>query len=381
MKTNVSITSRSALMPPSNRPALRAALIGGIALATAGVQAQTYSLVPISPPAGTFRSGVTAINNHGVVVGHTSVWSGNTEVSGPIYMWSAGTAVALPRTWTSETPTDISDTGLIVGRGGSVDSPRAVYWQPVEGGGYVAGDWNALLPAGSPLVLRSAYGVSHDGQFIVFGANNTVTGVMGAVVGRVEAQGMTVWTIPTIGDPPVNLLQSGATGIHFDGTTLRLAGSCKPESSSLSHAFRWELDVATGTTVMIGLDSRSTTARSVNGYGSAAGYAHNSLACVWYIDGTMQQLPTLGGATNQALCINDAGFVVGRSTRSGRNSLEHAFRWHPTTGMRDLNSLMSSSDTSGIELMAAFKINNTGQILAQGVKKNRYVNVLLTPVP
>jgi uncharacterized membrane protein len=381
MKTNLSVNSSPALS--YSRPALRrAALVLGIALSAASAQAQTYTLTPINPPAGSVGSTVFGMNNHGAVVGATSVKSGKNTVAGPAFVWAAGTSAALTTPLSAScAANDISDTGLIVGRTGGSPT-RAVWWQAAAGGGYATGDWNALLPVGSPLFLHEAMAVSADGQFVVFDGSNSTTGLWGAVVARLEPQGLTLWTIPTIGDPPVNLRDSLADDIHFDGTTVRLAGSYTPEGTNLSLAFRWELDVATGATAMTGLDSRQTNARSVNSSGTAAGYTYlGYLACVWHADGTMQQLPTLGGTTNAANSINDAGYAVGWSARSGRNATNHAFLWHAATGTRDLNALKSPADTSGLELTTAYQINSAGQILARGVTKTTSANVLLTPAP
>ena len=384
MKTNLTVNSNPALS--FSRPVLRrAALVLGIALSAASVHAQTYTLVPINPPAGSVGRTVAGMNNHGAVVGATTVKSGKNTVAGPAYVWVAGNAAALTTPLSAAgAANDISDTGLIVGRTGGSPT-RAVWWQAAAGGGYATGDWNLLLPAGSPLFLHEAMAVSADGQFVVFDGSNSITDLWGAVVARVEPAGMTIWTIPTIGDPPVNLRDSLAFDIHFDGTTVRVSGAYTPEGTSHNYAFRWELNNLTGSTVMTDLDNnpnRATNANSVNGSGLAAGYAFFPYtAYVWNGSSAGQQLPTLGGATNVAHSINDSGYVVGWSARSGRNATNHAFIWRSVTGTRDLNALKSSSDTSGLELTTAYRINASGQILARGVTKTTSANVLLTPAP
>lgn len=381
---NKSTTSRLTGVFSLHSAALALGMMFGSAPDAAG---QTYTLAQIHLPSGSFRGGASGINNHGVVVGNNSIMSGKQEVTGPGFVWANGTAISLPylpAPLQRASLQDISDNGLIVGYGlveGDLSASRAVWWQAAPGGGYATGDWNALLPAGSSWTLLNAWAVSDDGQFVAFSGANTVTGVRSAMVGRLDPGGLTVWTIPTIGNPPVNLSQGSAYAIHFDGNTVQVTGSCRPEGTPQTLAFRAELDVTTGATAAIVLDSRSSSGRSINGSGTAVGTTNSSSACVWNVDGTTVPLPTLGGAANSAADINDNGFVVGRSTRSGRNSLEHAFLWHPTTGMRDLNSLKSPSDTSGIELMAAFRINASGQIIARGVIKNRYQDVVMTPAP
>jgi hypothetical protein len=84
----------------------------------------------------------------------------------------------------------------------------AVWWRPVAGGGYESGNWNDQLPAGSPLNLMEARAISSDGQFVAFDAENTQTGLLGIAIARVETGELTIWTIPTGGNPPVPLNDS-----------------------------------------------------------------------------------------------------------------------------------------------------------------------------
>ena len=82
MKTNLTVNSNPALS--FSRPVLRrAALVLGIALSAASVHAQTYTLVAINPPAGSVGRTVAGMNNHGAVVGATTVKSGKNTVAGP----------------------------------------------------------------------------------------------------------------------------------------------------------------------------------------------------------------------------------------------------------------------------------------------------------
>jgi probable HAF family extracellular repeat protein len=115
-----------------------------------------------------------------------------------------------------------------------------------------------------------------------------------------------------------------------------------------------------------------------------AGFRRNSgvdRAVYWNQNGTMQDIGTLGGTAATARSINDAGKVVGWATTGGRKAVSHAFLWDSSTGMRDLNALKSPTDTSGLELTSAAKINNAGQILAGGTSKTLGSKiVLLNPV-
>jgi hypothetical protein len=104
-------------------------------------------------------------------------------------------------------------------------------------------------------------------------------------------------------------------------------------------------------------------------------------AFYWNSSGVKQQLGSLGGGRTFLNSINESGYTTGWSERSGKNVATHAFLWHLSIGIRDLNLLKAASDASGIELTSGIKINNLGQILARGVKKNVGVSVLLKPAP
>ena len=121
----------------------------------------------------------------------------------------------------------------------------------------------------------------------------------------------------------------------------------------------------------------------VNGFGEAAGWGikagGGTQSCFWHEDGTLETIPSLGGSLSRATSINDDGYVVGWSDRSGRNAARHAFRWDAVTGISDLNSLKSPTDTSGLEILYAYKINDAGQILGRAEKSNNGYIVLLTP--
>jgi probable HAF family extracellular repeat protein len=96
-------------------------------------------------------------------------------------------------------------------------------------------------------------------------------------------------------------------------------------------------------------------------------------------EGTMHDLGTLGGAYSNsiALAINDRGVIVGSSWRGGE---EHAIVYERAT-MLDLNDLVP--EVPGLDhLYAAVAINNTGQILADGVMlTGDDASFLLTPAP
>lgn len=364
----------------------RALLAIGVALCGAATAlAETYTLTQINPPPGADSSSVASINNLGQVVGNTSVRAGRFNAAGPAFVWANGAAVSLPSIGSASAAhaNDISDSGMIVGHAAGTG---AVWWQPAAGGGYEIGNWNDLLPEASPLILHDAVAISPDGQFVVFDAENTQTGLFGAAIARVEAGEITTWSIPTGGNPPVPLNDSLASDIHHDGTSVRVVGWYAKTANDVPHAFLWQRELSTGAVTMTDLDNvnRSSLTDGLNASGEVVGNISISgtfQAHFWNASGVKYQLPTLGGARSHAGSVNDAGYVTGWSQRSGKNTTSHAFLWHLNTGMRDLNLLKAGSDTSGIELTSGIDINNAGRILARGVRKGTGLNVLLTPVP
>ena len=90
---------------------------------------------------------------------------------------------------------------------------------------------------------------------------------------------------------------------------------------------------------------------------------------------TLTDLGTLGGLDSYAEGINDAGVVTGSTyTAQGTaGSAQHAFVWSATTGMRDLNSLISANSASQPTLTQAFGINSNGWIVAEGSDSHAYL--------
>src|SRR5205085_7300550 len=88
-------------------------------------------------------------------------------------------------------------------------------------------------------------------------------------------------------------------------------------------------------------------------------------------------LGSLGGSDIFPSGINDAADIVGDSLLADQTT-RHAFLY--TGGvMRDLNSLIAPG--SGWELESAASINNTGQIVGEGLMGGDELAFLLTPVP
>jgi probable HAF family extracellular repeat protein len=96
------------------------------------------------------------------------------------------------------------------------------------------------------------------------------------------------------------------------------------------------------------------------------------LAVLWK-NSTVLDLGTLGGATSEALSINDAGQIVGDSMDA--TGASRAFLYDGT--LMDLNSLIPPG--SGWLLQSAQGINNAGRICGFGLLQNPERAYLLIP--
>ncbi len=117
----------------------------------------------------------------------------------------------------------------------------------------------------------------------------------------------------------------------------------------------------------------------INGSGTVVGVYNGTYTHAFEYNpatGT-RDLGTLGGLTAGAERINDFGTIVGGSQLLDGSGA--AFIYTDSGGMVDLNTLVS---LSGWTLDDAVGVNESGQIICQGVNANSvYHGFLLTPVP
>ena len=267
----------------------------------------------------------------------------------------------------------INDSGTVIGWAETVDGYSQAF-QSAPGGtlqtlaalsasdSYAMGINNAGVIAGTAYVNGQPHGVTWNGLTTTdLGAGVFVTGINdpGAVIGGnghafilINGVYRDLGVLPDGG-------WSSASGINQSGTVVG-------DSSLASGNFRgfvWNQQsgmVELGT--LGGLDSHATginQSGEVIGHASlASGYEHAFSA----VGAVMTDLGTLGGSS-YAYGINDSGTIVGYSWPANSDN-SHAFVY--LNGMMiDLNSLISSG--AGWELLEAYGINNTGQIVGEGL--------------
>jgi len=169
---------------------------------------------------------------------------------------------------------------------------------------------------------------------------------------------------------------SYAHGIN-DSSPVAVVGHSRTANGNYQ-AFRWRLG---GMTPLASLGSGTySRAEAINNEGLIVGEASNGSqthAVGWSANGTeVTDFGTLGGQYSRALSLNAAGDVVGFSyTLAG---VENAFLYKNGV-MTNLNSLLPAG-SSWSYLKRAYDINDSGQIVGQGVILNQLHAFLMTPI-
>jgi probable HAF family extracellular repeat protein len=170
------------------------------------------------------------------------------------------------------------------------------------------------------------------------------------------------------------------TGIQaIDGSATALAVNKNGDIAGMTQNLRAAIFTASGTTIALGTLGDFSIAVAVNDQGHAVGMSPltpgGKVHAFFYNGTTLQDLGTIQpGSNTVATSVNDNDLVVGSSNLAG-NSL--AFVWSATTGMQDLNSLISKD--SGWTLVTASGISQDGTIVGAGVINGAVHGFLLTP--
>ena len=352
----------------------RPAFWSGIGLILALTQTATagFTVVDLGPTASGQSGGATGVNPSGGTSGFTTGPSGNNQA---VFSTGGGGFQAVDTSRlpgvTMSAATAINATGDVAGTYYNADdmtyhafktsAGKAVdlgtlsgvfkgadtFGAGISGSGEVVG--TARTGGGSQVVFRS----SVPGQIstILLPGKSTVgqaAGVSesGMVVGSyLNAQGVSrVFT--AIGNQAIDFLAQYPTqgfGLNTAGAAINNQGSVAGtgDFGGQSHAFFASTDLTTGikTFVDIGV---------TGGYGSSRSFG-----------------------------INDKDQVVGSLDNQGRGS--HAFLWDQSLGLLDLNTLLSAADQRSWTLTVAAGINDSGQVVGQGLFHGQFHGFLLNP--
>jgi probable HAF family extracellular repeat protein len=305
----------------------------------------SYLVTDLGPLPGDYSSAAFGINATGQVVGASRNASGFSR------------AVL----WTNGTPTDLG-----AQRG---DSPSVAY--AINAQGQVVVD-SLGSPSVPPLAFLWASGSMTELPPLPGTATSAAYGIndQGQVVG--ESTGHAVlWTngTPTdLGTWPIDST-SVASAINAQGQVVGASGP-----SGARHAVLWAGDSMINLPLLSAPRSEDSAAYAINAQGQVVGET-SSFAVLW-ANGNATNLGTLDDdIISVAYGINAQGQVVGGS-RGGPSGTEHAVLW-ADGGVTDLNTLLVSG--SGITLLEARAINDSGQIVCDGVVAGVQHAFLLTP--
>lgn len=297
-------------------------------------------------PAG-YGSTATAINGAGAVVGNYFAADGTSRA----YLWQDGqvTTLALPagavQTWASA----ISGAGQAGGYTNQALSTSGVVWDS----------------AGNPVTTRGNY---------ILGLNGN-----GDAAGMGIAEDGTGYAFVTRNGGLTSLGQPGG-GTWSSAYAINAGGAAAGTAEDTLGAFRAFLAGADGSTTLLGgLGGTNSYAMAISDTGVVAGHAQRAdgrlEATVWS-GPSATGLGTLGGASSFAYAINSSGQVAGYSQVD--TPAETAAFLYDSGTMYDLNTLLGPN--SEWQLLAAYGMNNSGQIVGKGLLNGVEQAFLLTPI-
>lgn len=298
-------------------------------------------------PAG-MTSSARAINGVGAVVGNSVLPDGTYQA----FLWQNGqfTALSMPAGAAQSWATAINGSGQIGGYVDSVLGPVGTLWDA---------SGNVIRQTGNYIRGLNAAGD-------VAGMAIDASGAGYAFVTR---------------DGLLSLLGQPAGGDWSSANAISSLGMVAGSAMNASGSFRAFRAAADGSVELLnGLGGANSYGQAINSAGAVAGHSQTGTgalnATIWAGSQT-RNLGTLGGANSYAFGINAGGQVVGYSDMAGSGN-SAAFLYSDGL-LYDLNGLLGPS--SEWQLLAAYGLNDAGQIVGRGIYKGQERAFLLTPMP
>jgi probable HAF family extracellular repeat protein len=351
----------------SRRFSIAWVVLGVMVPAAAGQAVPRYKIVTLEPLPGGVDSYATAINEFGVVVGHSTLnRSGHVGRSRPVMWDSSGEPTEL---WSDQTfggiPADINNQGQVVGRYGSgsgiplpgpgIPPGGAFLWDPLTRDFMDLGDLGGRN--------AQATGINDAGQ---------VTGSSENFEGQPRAF---IWD-PTNDMRPIGTLG----GIWSFGLDINANGQVAGYSwraDESEHAYLW--DPMAGMRDLGNANRLGTRAYSLNDKAEVVGngtISDDQGGAMLWADGQTTGIFSASVQFALATGVNDGGQVVGSAIGD-----DHVFAviWDEFSGAQSLSTLIPSG--TGWTLDVATAINDRGQIAGYGRLDDQIRGFLLSPIP
>jgi probable HAF family extracellular repeat protein len=302
-----------------------------------------YNVQGVGPAAA--ASTAAAISSNGIVAGNYQATDGSWQA----FLFQNGQISMVP-----------------LGAGGYQNMLSGVNRQGVAAGqsyslsGQVSATaWSNL----SPQVIESGFALAIND-------NGTVGGMRIRADGSGQAFIQTNGIMRSVSGLPESF--SAIYGLNNAGAAVGYAMN----SDGFMRAF--QVDTAGNVTFLNPTGGANSYAMAINGAQVAAGHsqtASGALYATTWTNGAANLLGTLGGTNSGAYSINSLGRVVGFSDLPGAAGTA-AFLYYDGI-LADLNTRIDPN--SGWRLLAAYGINDTGQIVGRGLFQGVEQAFLLTP--
>jgi probable HAF family extracellular repeat protein len=327
------------------RSILAAALLA--ALAQGALGAPTYTITDLGDLGESYAIGY-AVSDSGLVTGRGPTAGGYDHA----FLWESGVIIDLGTCGVA----DGASYGTGVNSAGHVAGYFTSPYGQLESVIWHDGSWNAI-PG-----LASSGGSAQDvnDSDVVVGSSTAPSGYLHAYLWDGVAH-----DIGTLGG-----LTAQATGINNSNQVTGVSQT----ASGANHAFLWDDGVMTD---LGHLGGNVGHGDAINNLGDVAGYSTDSSsvyhATLWQAGAVINLGVTQPGGYSYATDLNDGGQVVGMAWYP---SGDRPFLWEDGSWI-DLNTLLPAG--SPWTLVAAYGINNSGQIVGYGLIDGQARGFILTP--
>ncbi len=306
---------------------------------------------------------------HGAPTSTAAAISGGEQV--------VGQSDGLPYRWAGGVMTDLGSLGGGAGSAHDLNDAGHVVGSSLTAEGR---EYGFFWSAPGPMVEISPLGSGRKCWANGINGGDQVVGISTTHYYDLDTAHAFLWT-PGGGTVDLGTLggdKSGASDVNDAG---RIVGGSTTATSSLDHAFF--MSSSAGSMQDLGtLGGDYSYAHAVNASDVVVGVSTvtpgqwDYRAFVWTAEEGMINLGTLGG-NSWAMDVNGSGEIVGKAYPTPQSTEPHAVYWGPDRGIVDLNTLIDPD--SGWVLQTANGINDTGQIVGEGILDGSLRAYLLAP--